>query len=495
MLLLLLATAAVLGGAAQPHGHAQQPPVAASASQFGGFDLLARSTALQAGYNIEGLVPGGAPILLLGLPEAVAKLSNGPTGYALASLAYPGDVLSNLGNIVEQGGGPPGAVPPYPLQQTAQFPGEPNRSEQVTPDGTTMQAVAEEGVSTAFARYSGADAPPVVTAASMVSSTQTVIEEGQVVSRARSELGGVSILGGIITIESVVTDLVAVHDGAAGATGGGTTVSGVEFLGLAASLDERGLVLTEAPPPSDGPAGPLGTALAPAADGLAPLSEPVAAALAEVFDQAVPQVNDLLAEAGVTIELVQPHESVGQGVAATRSASGVNLSFTYEGREQEQLQELFFSIPPELRPSFGPLTNPVGLLVENHITGLTLAPGAVSALASPPFEIGPIPGVAPVSPSGPGGQLNLPSLGTPAFSTPAPAIAPSGGGAAPGATEPIAAVLSGAIPALLVLLTLLSAPFFGAGSSRLADNVLAATATACPEGLDRPPGTTPRNPT
>ena len=77
------------------------------------------------------------------------------------------------------------------------------------------------------------------------------------ITRSRVALNDVLILGGVIAIDSLVTDLVAAHDGLTGSTNGGTVASGVRFLGLAASLDQDGLVLDEAPP-VEGPGEPLG---------------------------------------------------------------------------------------------------------------------------------------------------------------------------------------------------------------------------------------------
>ena len=52
----------------------------------------------------------------------------------------------------------------------------------------------------------------------------------------------------------------AAHDGKTGSTAGGTTATGVRFLGLDASLTEEGLVLKKAPP-VEGPGAPLGGVL------------------------------------------------------------------------------------------------------------------------------------------------------------------------------------------------------------------------------------------
>src|SRR5581483_3997790 len=75
------------------------------------------------------------------------------------------------------------------------------------------------------------------------------------------------------------------------------------------------------------------------------------------------------------------------------------------------------------------------------------------------------------------------------FTTPAPSLAGTGGGGATVADAlPVrfagAAPLAGAVVALLVVLAGAMAAF---GGGRIADNVLAAAGSSCPEGLDRVP--------
>ena len=135
-----------------------------------------------------------------------------------------------------------------------------------------------------------------------------------------------------------------------------------------------------------GPASPLGTALDPL---LAPLQELTA------------PVQELVV-GGPRSGRPEPRRPPGRGrasrstcSAATRwrptaapaafRSAGLSLTIAYKGKEQAQLQQLIESIPPELRPSLGPLPNPIAFLTENHIGGLTLGSATVSALASPPF--------------------------------------------------------------------------------------------------------------
>lgn len=487
-LALLMGAAAVLGLAVSPAAVAQEPPAGPLGEDlFGSYALEARGQGVQTRYEIEGLLPGGTPVLDFGLPEALARFSSGPTGYGVASLAYPGGLIVNLPSLVEQSGGG-GDTPPYPIKEEAFFPTGPTEAGGTQPGGAAQRVLTGERGVEVLATFPAIDAPPAVKIGSISTAVRSSIEEGKAVSRTRVVASDIAVLGGVLTIESVVTDLVAVHDGNGGTTAGGTTASGVKFLGLDAALTGEGLVLQEAPP-VEGPGAPLGGILTPiippAGEALSPLQK----ALNDVLDQANPQLDELLAMAGIRVSVAAPEDVASDTGAASRVSSGVLVELSYKGREQAALGDLIATIPDELKPNVGPIPNPVGFLAENHITAIALAPASVSSLATPPFpdiEIPPFDSFVP-GPIDPG----TPSLGDPGFVTPTPGIdTPSGGDPEAGGdlpTEEASAALGGALPALLVALALLASPFFGLGSSRLADNMLADVSTSCPTGLDKPP--------
>jgi hypothetical protein len=494
----LLVAGSLLGGAASaPPVQAQDAGGVTGDEIFGGYTLTSRASGLQATYDVPGMLPV-SPIVQLSVPEALATLSSGPSGYGLASLAFPGPLIADLGTVIALASDEAPEVPGYPIRQEAFYPSGPTEAEEGTDDGTMMRAATEPGASEALTRYAGMHAPPVVTAGNIVSASRSSIEDGRAVTRARTEVTDVSILGGVVQIDSIVTDLVAANNGEESGSDGATVVSGVRFLGLAATLDERGLVLAEAPAPQEGPVpgdalpglGDLGGALQPGTD---PLNQ----ALREVLDQAVPSVNELLEAAGVTIEVLDPVESTDTGMVS-RSAAGVVVDVRYVGQDQEPLVELVDALPPDMRQALGPIPNPVNFLVETHVTTLSLGTASVSSTASPLFEVDIPPFEAPmdldlVAPGAPG------SAGAgPGFSTPVPGVPGAGGGGGPGSggsttlsTSPTSALLSGAIPAFLILALAMGAPLFAAGTSRLADNVLAPSDRSCPYGLDRVPDPAP----
>jgi hypothetical protein len=492
--LLLAVAAALLGaGGVAPLARAQDAgPAVTGDTLFGSYDLAARGLGVQARYEIAGLLPGGSPILDLTVPETQAKFGSGPTGYGLASIAYPGGLIVNLGSLISQAGADGSQIPDYPIKAEAFFPSGPVDSEQTQAGATESVHSNQLGVSAAGA-FPGIDANPVVKVESVSSASRSVIEGGKAVARTRVVLGGVSILGGVITIDSLVTDLAAVHDGTTGMASGGTTATGVKFLGLAASLTKDGLVLAPAPAAS-GPAAPLGTLLNPLLDPLKPLTAPVQALVTQVLGQAVPSLNGVLSGAGIDLQLLGGGKVTSDSGAAGYASSGLSLSLTYKGKEQAALASLIESIPQELRPSVGPLPNPIAFLTENHIVGLTFGSGTVSALASAPFA------TDDLTPSTdlPVGDT-LPSFEVPGgtstdFTTPLPNLpaSPSKSGSS-SLGETARAVASGALPAGLLILLLLASPLLGLASTRLADNVLAPVSTSCPSGLDEPPSP-PREP-
>jgi hypothetical protein len=485
----LALAAGLLGTLAGAPARAQDSGGAAVTGEtlFGSYQLEARGTGVQARYEIQGLLPGGAPVLDLTIPETLARFGSGPAGYGLASLAYPGGIIVNLGSLVSQSGADGSSIPPYPIKAEAFYPAGPTEVLAAQGGGTQSVRSNELGVD-ALGAFPGLDASPVVAVGSITSASRTTIEDGKAVSRTRVALDDVSILGGVVAIDALVTDLVAAHDGANGDAAGSTTATGVRFLGLDASLTEDGLVLKEAPA-VEGAGAPLGTLLDPVLGPLQDLTAPVRQLLAPVLQQAVPSLNGVLGAAGIQVRVINDDEVTSESGAAGHASSGLALDFSYKGKEQAALSQLIESIPPDLRPNVGPLPNPIAFLTENHITGLTLGNGTVSALASQPFPtldtpVGDLPGGEFT-----GGDL-APSFGdlAPSFSTPIPALTP--GGRVPLEDAVPTSTTTAATTALLLLLVLAS-PLFGVASTRLADSVLVPAATACPSGLDQPP-TPPR---
>ena len=487
---------------------AAEPAAAQSdraAEQFGGFELLARGNGLQVTYDSPGLVPHG-PAFQASIPEALATSSSG-TNYALASLAYPGPVLADLSTVLAQSNPDlPAVVPPYPVRTQAFFPSGPTA--QVQSGGSAeMRSVTDAESSQAVAFYAGTDVGPLVRSGAVRSHSSTQVEDGRVVSRARVEVQGVDLLGGLVHVDSVITDLVAVSDGDRAATDGRTTVAGMTVLGLAATVDGDGLHVVDEPP-GDRPPGPLDPLLDPlvgsgtvppgSTDEVQPLLDGLNGVVASLGPGAT--LADALEKAGVTMRVLDP-VATADGATATRSAYGLQVEIDYAASGDPVLGPFLAQLhPPGSLPGDCPVPGApvdcspeglVSLLTRTHIGGLGIGAADVRAAATAPFE--PLAtSLAPPAPLPPGRGVDGPLAGAgdvPAgFTTPVPPLAGGGAGGL-GAGTPLSA-LGRAVPAVLVVLLLLSAPLWAVGSRRLADAALADRGPACPDATQPfpPPG-------
>jgi hypothetical protein len=502
-LVRLVIVAFLLGAVASPTAGAQTSGEEPDVSQFGGYIVSSRSNGFQVTYDSPGLLPTGSPIFQLSVPEAVATLNSGPVGYALASFVFPGPLVADLGSALAASGQETG-IPPYPVRAEAFFPSGPTDARQGE-QGTEMVATTAFGDSRARSSFSGLDFAPAAFVGSARSASQSVIEGDQVVSRTRTAISDVVLFGGIINIDSVITDIVATSNGTESASAGGTEVSGVTVLGLPATIDEDGVRFDEPPPeePSDNPVGgpidgALGGALDPVSDGLGGAAGPLNQLFAELGIAGEDALQQLFEQSGIDVRLLGPIET-NDGGTVERTANGLSITINYDGSNTPVLTDLLSLVPSSALPpeNLGPIPfSPqalFNLLKETHITGVALAPANVSAAVSPAFSADTPAFVAdvPIDDVGSGIGSGSPDLGTGGgtdFETATPDLPPASP-ATPGSSEPASAVsdlLGKAVPALAALAVLLGAPFFAAGSSRLADNTLAMATTSCPTGLDGP---------
>ncbi|MEY2436644.1 MAG: hypothetical protein QOF97_1480 [Acidimicrobiaceae bacterium] len=506
--LALLGLVAVLVGMAA-NGAARAQSTAGSgsgtdlASQFGGYELNSRGNGFVLSYDSPGLLPVGSPLFEVGLPESQATQSTGPSGYALASLAYPGSAVADLGTLLAVGGAQT-PIPPYPVRAQSFFPGGPTTADQVIATASAHTTTTDTS-SDAVTQYNGADLPSFMKTGTITVTSHTALEEGQVVSRIRVEETDVNMLFGVLQIGSIVTDLVGNSNGTEAASDGTTTVTGVKFAGRDAIIDSSGIHLvppkttpgaTPTTTPLDPITGPLGGVVDPVTGGVAPATD----ALSQLITTTVGaqgSLNDLLKASGIKIQLLAPIETKDGG-QVTRLANGLLIEVDYDGRTQPVLSQLIGAVPASSLPADSlipgvPLNSSpqalFNLLKEKDVVAFAIASGAVKAVASPAFEASafsslPTSGLGTGTSGSTGG-----STGRNGFSTATPSLGTPGSGGGGGSSVgdilpigvnggPLAAVVS-----LFALALLGSISWFGSG--RLADNVLSEATSSCPEGLDR----------
>lgn len=298
----------------------------------------------------------------------------------------------------------------YP--ETKQFPKE--DGEQIKELGAGMFASAL-GLDT-YARASSSESPneEALGLGNARSRSDTTVIENEAVATTVASAEDIKLGGGVITIDSVKTELEATSDAKKGTTTGETKVNGLVIAGQGYTIDEKGLR-----PKQDGKPGD-GTGAFPA----------------------MPGAKEMNKQLGIQVELTK-HEETITDADASRTAGGLRISIRTEVLKKALTDNVpVDDILGELPEQTDPITIQLAAL-------LALAPqvdfvfgrGAVRAAGSegidfefpalPTFEEPP---TAPPPAETTGGAAGSPAVGTstaPAGgggSAPPPNLAPAGGG-------------------------------------------------------------------
>ena len=424
---------------------AQAPP----APSLAGYEGVASASGVHAMYNPSGLLPLAAPVDL-GAPDALATIASGPSTFARASTADPGDLLANPDALLQAGGQPAGTVPAYPYRITASNGvGEPS-SELAPAPGLDSRVAADDTGSSARSTMPQLGAPAVLTAGASSSAASTATDGSTVSLHARSSISGLDLLG-ILTIESVVTELTATADGATATVAGGTVVTGARLLGQPVTIDSSGIQ------PAEG-------------SGSGP-------------NPGVGALDGALQALGIRVTVASPVQQAAE-TAGQLAAAGLRIDFELSDRTFPVLGEVLDVLPPlePVAPGAPGGDDLLAVVQARHLVSIHVAGASVSVSARP------------TAPRRAAATTPAPTPAAPSAATPTPATpARAGVAAAPAPASLVGAAPAVATPAdapevslaqgigVLAILALLAQPFLGDLLSRGAALLTTAGPTeACP---------------
>jgi hypothetical protein len=409
-------------------------PSAASAaadpgSGFGSFNLAANAPVEQVRFTDTdkcGGSPGGTGGCEGVVPETVAMLRNGPIGYALSSIAWPGVLAGNLGSIVIVSGGPDQAKAlNSPVRAESRTGSGPDTVTNTDFPGAKMVATAKDDLVVASAEVAQSTSQDAGTFNDSTSRTKVALTgPTTAVGEAFSHAGDISLAGGVVTIGSVTSTAKGTTDGVKASATGSTLVNDVKIAGVPVTIDEHGVTVN---------------------GNNAPVNSAASAA-----------VNAAISNAGMTIAISQPTGKPDHGSIVYNAGSLIFAWKTPGGNVTAIL---------------GGAT--VQLAAVQGGDGLNLDLGGTTPVTGgqPPAVNG---GTAPLS----GGSGTAPvGTGGVAPGT-APAVAPQQTAIAPALAGNRIPLPSGPSPAYAVL-GLFGAGLLAAGMRQLPDRVLEAQASTC----------------
>ena len=410
-------------------------------ADFSGYDLGAKATGALWTIDSPSLGIPAKPTGEFNIAFSETTLRSGPSGYAIGSIAWPGQVAAGLpsfvqGDIERQSGEElPADIPNYPVRAESFYPqGPTSASSQV---GTmSMRSTAREANSDANAHVNAFGFPGVGEMGSQTSMASSGFDPEGVVSMAEAAANDIAFFGGIITIDGVVSRLTARSDGVKASVAGTTTVVGAEVQGMGVTIDATGVHAGD----EEGP------------------------------DSAAAQqaVNQVLNQLGASFELAEPVDTI-QGAQGSRALGGLLLRI-----KSSTLEPLIAALPPDLQSQIrGQVTFDQDMTVQ-------IAPAAVSAGAAKVLDFGVDTPSLPVGGDTGGATTGGDTSVAPSGPT---GSAPGGGGVTGGgpvAIESTPAVFNG-VPVWLVVLLVLLAFASSRPLTAFADRLFASRAAGrCP---------------
>ncbi|MCU1590118.1 MAG: hypothetical protein JWP11_1374 [Frankiales bacterium] len=228
------------------------PSLAAADSEagsgFGSYNLAANAPLEQVRFNDGDKcagTPGGTGGCEGVLPETVAMLRNGPIGYGLSSVAWPGVLAGNIGSVIIVSQGPPEAKALNdPVRAEAHTGSGPDTVTNTQYPGMTMTATAKDDVVSAGADIAQSNNSQAGNFNNTTSRSKVQLTgPTTAVAEAYSHADDISLAGGVVTIGSVTSTAKGTTDGLKASATGTTLVKDMKIAGVPVTVDEHGVTV------------------------------------------------------------------------------------------------------------------------------------------------------------------------------------------------------------------------------------------------------------
>lgn len=328
----------------------------------------------------------GEPQFQITESHTQARVDVGPTSRGLASSVWPGPAVGDGFHTVCA------CDESYPIKADARYPGETNRSSQTLPSGGGMTAAALGIDAFATAESATSPGPELMDFGNVASASETHVLDGRSVATVDASASDLSLLAGLITIDSVRTTLESVSDTETATTSGTTEVNGLAILGQGYTVDQDGLHPVEQDEGGDGEdEGGDGENEGGEEEEGGDLGE-VTGDVTDAVPDAVAVLRDVLGseelrdEFGISAKVVD-HEEEISGSNGRRHAQGLRI-IVETAPLRSALEPLPLNEVVEQVPDDDVKAELFFLLGLSPRIDFVFAEGTVTAAATPPISVG-----------------------------------------------------------------------------------------------------------
>lgn len=216
-------------------------------SGLGFFALSASAPAVQEVIHESSFcyaTPAGQNGCELVLPEATSQLQNGPIGRGVAAVVWPGALAADIGSLLITASN--GQIPDSarmlndPVRAQAETGTSHETASYTSVPGSVMKATANATKVTADASVDSSQVPTGTFGKTTGSSSTELTGVSSAAAKAHSTVQNVDV-GGVVKIDSVISDAMATTDGVKATAKGATKVTGMTVGGVPVTVDGDGV--------------------------------------------------------------------------------------------------------------------------------------------------------------------------------------------------------------------------------------------------------------
>jgi len=250
--LVALVALAFCAAAAPSWAQPSEPVDTSPGANLGGYIAQSSAEAFSLQPYLPALVSTGSVPFEGTIALSTSNVSSGGNSFARGAALWLGSAAGDPGPLIGEGAGQPAIgelFPKWPVQaQATQNDGEVTTGQEplfeMKADGFVDRSIGDT-------RMADVNVPGLVHIEHLASTSTSLVHDTNVTNDARVVLHGISLLGGHITIDQLLSYAATTSDGTMATQSGNVAISGLKIGGFSVTVTDKGFEIKGGPPGSE----------------------------------------------------------------------------------------------------------------------------------------------------------------------------------------------------------------------------------------------------